>query len=181
MSNSTYTTRFLCLTAVMAAITCIATMVIQIPIPLGYAHLGDAFILLTVLFIGRKSGIWAGGIGSALADLLTGYAYWAIPTFIIKSLMAYFVGKIAYKDDACKLFSGRTLLACVVGMVWMVVGYTVAWHLRRDFLSRRCSIWLFATVSVRCLKRQTFAPSSPRTERVVHDRPQQTKEDCCYQ
>ena len=126
MSNSTYTTRFLCLTAVMAAITCIATMVIQIPIPLGYAHLGDAFILLTVLFIGRKSGIWAGGIGSALADLLTGYAYWAIPTFIIKSLMAYFVGKIAYKDDACKLFSGRTLLACVVGMVWMAVGHTVA-------------------------------------------------------
>ena len=126
MSNSTYTTRFLCLTAVMAAITCIATMVIQIPIPLGYAHLGDAFILLTVLFIGRKSGIWAGGIGSALADLLTGYAYWAIPTFIIKSLMAYFVGKIAYKDDACKLFSGRTLIACVVGMVWMVAGYTVA-------------------------------------------------------
>ena len=125
MSNSKYTTRFLCLTAVMAAITCIATMVIQIPIPLGYAHLGDAFILLTVLFVGRKSGIWAGGIGSALADLLTGYAYWAIPTFIIKSLMAYFVGKIAYKDDACKLFSGRTLLACVVGMVWMVVGYTV--------------------------------------------------------
>lgn len=168
-------------------------MVIQIPIPLGYAHLGDAFILLTVLFIGRKSGIWAGGIGSALADLLTGYAYWAIPTFIIKSLMAYFVGKIAYKDDACKLFSGRTLLACVVGMVWMVIGYTVAgavpvWRFGTGtgiyagtFRQGRCSIWLFATVSVRCLKRQTFAPSSPRTERVVHDRPQQTKENCCYQ
>lgn len=40
--------------------------------------------------------------------------------------MAYFVGKIAYKEDTCKLFSVRTLIACVVGMVWMVVGYTVA-------------------------------------------------------
>ena len=110
MSNSTYTTRFLCLTAVMAAITCIATMVIQIPIPLGYAHLGDAFILLTVLFIGRKSGIWAGGIGSALADLLTGYAYWAIPTFIIKSLMAYFEERLRIRMTRASCFPAERCL-----------------------------------------------------------------------
>lgn len=125
-SNST-SARFLCLTSVMAALVCIMTMVIQIPIPLGYAHLGDAFILLTVLFVGKRSGFWAGGIGSALADLLTGYAYWAIPTFIIKSLMALLAGKIAYrKDETCTLFSVRTGIACVLSMVWMVVGYTVA-------------------------------------------------------
>lgn len=127
MKSNRYSARFLCLTGVMAALVCIMTMVIQIPIPLGYAHLGDAFILLTVLFIGKRSGFWAGGIGSALADLLTGYAYWAIPTFIIKSLMALLAGKIAYqKDEACTLFSVRTAIACVLGMVWMVVGYTVA-------------------------------------------------------
>ncbi|MDO4174493.1 MAG: ECF transporter S component [Eubacteriales bacterium] len=125
-SNST-SARFLCLTGVMAALVCIMTMVIQIPIPLGYAHLGDAFILLTVLFVGKRSGFWAGGIGSALADLLTGYAYWAIPTFIIKSLMALLAGKIAYgKDETCTLFSVRTGIACVLSMVWMVAGYTVA-------------------------------------------------------
>lgn len=126
MNKTTYSTRFLCLTGVMAALVCIMTMVIQIPIPLGYAHLGDAFILLAVLFAGRRTGIWAGGIGSALADLLTGYAYWAIPTFVIKALMAYFVGKIAYQDDTCTLFSGRAFVAAVVGMAWMVFGYTVA-------------------------------------------------------
>lgn len=120
-------TRFICITAVMAALICIMTMVVQIPIPLGYAHLGDAFILLTVLFVGKRSGIWAGGIGSALADLLTGYAYWAIPTFIIKSLMAWGTGKIAYKkDNTCTLFSVRSVIACVVGMAWMVIGYTAA-------------------------------------------------------
>ena len=127
MRSNQFSTRFLCLTGVMAALVCVMTMVVQIPIPLGYAHLGDAFILLTVLFVGRRSGIWAGGVGSALADLLTGYAYWAIPTFLIKALMAWIVGKIAYDaEDKCTLFSARALLACAVGMVWMVVGYTVA-------------------------------------------------------
>ncbi|MCI6926921.1 MULTISPECIES: ECF transporter S component [Butyricicoccus] len=127
MNSNKFSARFLCMTAVMAALICVMTMVVQIPIPLGYAHLGDAFILLTVLFVGKRSGIWAGGIGSALADLLTGFTGWVIPTFIIKSLMALFVGKIAYnKDGTCTLFSARALIACVVGMVWMVVGYTVA-------------------------------------------------------
>lgn len=127
MTSRKVSARFLCITAMMAALVCVMTMVVQIPIPLGYAHLGDAFILLTVLFVGKKSGIWAGGIGSALADLLTGYAYWAVPTFLIKSLMAYFVGRIAYaKDGTCTLFSARSVVACIVGMVWMVLGYTVA-------------------------------------------------------
>lgn len=127
MDSRKFSARFLCMTAMMAAIVCVMTMVVQIPIPLGYAHLGDAFILLTVLFVGRRSGIWAGGIGSALADLLTGYAYWALPTLIIKALMAFLVGCIAYKKDgSCTLFSMRTGVACVIGMIWMVVGYTVA-------------------------------------------------------
>ncbi len=127
MQSNRFSARFLCITAVMAALTCVMTMVIQIPIPLGYAHLGDAFILLTVLFVGGRSGFWAGGIGSALADLLTGYAYWSIPTFFIKSLMALFVCKIAYrKDGTCSLFSARALIGCAVGMAWMVLGYTAA-------------------------------------------------------
>ncbi len=127
MTSSKVSVRFLCVTAMMAALVCVMTMVIHIPIPLGYAHLGDAFILLTVLFVGKKSGIWAGGIGSALADLLTGYAYWAIPTFFIKTLMAYFVGCIAYdRDSNCTMFSVRSFVACVVGMAWMVLGYTIA-------------------------------------------------------
>lgn len=127
MNSNKYSTRFLCATAVMAALVCVATMVIQIPIPLGYANLGSACILLATLFIGKRSGIWAGGIGSALADLLTGFAGWALPTFIIKSMIAFWAGSIAYKKDGtCTLFSVRTLIACLIAMVWMVAGYTVA-------------------------------------------------------
>lgn len=126
MKSKAFSIRFLCMTGIMAALVCIITMMIQIPIPLGYLNLGNAFILLTVLLIGKRAGFWAGGIGSAIADLLTGYVYWAIPTFFIKSLMAYIAGKIAYnKDGICSLYSVRFLIAGVIGMAWMVAGYTV--------------------------------------------------------
>ena len=41
-SSTSFTVRELCLAAVMAAVVFLATFVPRIPIPLGYAHLGDA-------------------------------------------------------------------------------------------------------------------------------------------
>ncbi|MGN1031344.1 MAG: ECF transporter S component [Butyricicoccaceae bacterium] len=125
--NNKMDARFLCSTAMMAAVVCVMTMVIQIPIPLGYAHLGDAFILLTVAFLGKRAGFWAGGIGSAMADLLTGYTQWVIPTFVIKSLMALIAGKLMYdENEECRLTSVRGALGAVVSMAWMVLGYVVS-------------------------------------------------------
>ena len=77
----------MCITAVFMALTCVATMVVQIPIPLGYAHLGDSVILICAFFFGPVVGALAGGIGSAMADILTGFAVWAVPTIIIKTIM----------------------------------------------------------------------------------------------
>ena len=59
----------MCVTAVLMALTCVATMVVQIPIPLGYAHLGDSVILISAYFFGPVVGALAGGIGSAMADI----------------------------------------------------------------------------------------------------------------
>ena len=59
----------MCITAVFMALTCVATMVVQIPIPLGYAHLGDSVILICAFFFGPVVGALAGGIGSAMADI----------------------------------------------------------------------------------------------------------------
>lgn len=64
--------------AVLAALTCVATMVVQIPMPLtkGYVNLGDVLVLTSAWILGSPWGIAAAGIGSAMADLLTGYAYY---------------------------------------------------------------------------------------------------------
>jgi uncharacterized membrane protein len=117
----------ICITAVFMAFTCLATMVIQIPIPLGYAHLGDSVILITSFLFGPVVGAVAGGIGSAMADILTGYAIWAIPTLIIKAIMGAFAGYFFYKKRRrIELFSIRSIIVTIITLLFMVIGYVIS-------------------------------------------------------
>lgn len=82
-------TKKIVMAALLAAMTCIATMVIQIPSPTGgYIHLGDGLVLLSGIIMGPVYGGAAAGIGSMFADLLSGYAQFAPATLIIKALAA---------------------------------------------------------------------------------------------
>lgn len=82
-------TKKIVFTALMAALTCVATMIIKIPTPLqGYIHLGDCIALLCGWTLGPVWGFCAAGIGSALADLFSGYAVYAPVTFVIKGIVA---------------------------------------------------------------------------------------------
>lgn len=107
----------LCRMAVLAAVVFVMTMVPKIPIPLGYANLGEAAILLIALGFPRRDAALAAGLGSALTDLLGGYAVWAVPTFIIKGFMAFVVtltsGGRTFSDGG--LSTGRILLSFFVG------------------------------------------------------------------
>ena len=82
--------------ALGAALVCICTSVFKFPIPLGYAHLGNCMILLFGVFFDPWIGAFAGGVGSAISDLL-GYPEWVLPTLIIKSIMGFVVAVIAKK------------------------------------------------------------------------------------
>lgn len=126
MKNKT-TTFSLCCGALMTALICIMTMIVQIPIPLGYAHLGNTFILIAVAYLGKKEAIWASAIGSSMADLLTGYVQWIIPTFLIKmgiALLACWL--MTDKNGNFRLFGIHNALASFLSMAWMVFGYVVA-------------------------------------------------------
>lgn len=86
--------RTLTYTALTTAFVFITTSVIKIPIPFtnGYIHAGDTAIFLGGILLGPVHGAVAAGIGSAMADLLGGYAHWALPTLLIKGLMGFIVG-----------------------------------------------------------------------------------------
>lgn len=121
------TAKFVTVNALAIALVCVSTMAIQIPIPLGYMHLGNTCILLMAVLFGPMTGFLAGGIGSAFADLLTGYTQWVLPTLIIKCLMGFVIGRIACgKDHQVKMASVRTLCASVAGIAVMVFGYFAA-------------------------------------------------------
>ena len=113
----------LVLAALFAALTCVATSVIHVPIPAtnGYINLGDGVVLLGAFLLGPVYGAAAGGLGSMLADLLLGYASYAPGTLIIKGAMGLcaglLFGALRDKSRAASLVSG------ILGEVIMVLGY----------------------------------------------------------
>ena len=67
-------TKKIVMAALMAALACIATMVIKIPSPLkGYINLGDCVVLVAGWMLSPTYGFLAAGLGSALADVFSGY------------------------------------------------------------------------------------------------------------
>ena len=60
------------ITALFAALACVATMIIKVPTvgTNGYVNIGDTIVLLSAWMIGGVYGALAAGIGSALAYLV---------------------------------------------------------------------------------------------------------------
>lgn len=112
-------------TALLTAIICIATLFFRIPTVIGYANLGDGFILLAAFLFGPAYGALAGGIGSMLADLLSGYAIYAPGTLLIKGLIAVVAALLwqllARRED--RLW--KRLAASIAAEAWMVLGYWI--------------------------------------------------------
>ncbi len=104
-------TRQLTLTAIMTAFVFVATFVPKIPIPLGYVHLGNAAIFLAVMFGGRRVGILSGVIGSALADFLSGFPIWIVPTIFIKAAEAEIFWRLRGKSFLLGLIAAGYTLA----------------------------------------------------------------------
>ena len=119
-------TKKIVLAAMFAALCCVATMIIKIPSPLkGYLNLGDCIVLLSGFMMSPIYGFLAAGLGSALADLFSGYVVYAPATFIIKGVMAliaYYGVKILHKKVGT---TPSRIISGVVAEIVMVMGYFV--------------------------------------------------------
>lgn len=111
--------RALVLAALFAALTCMLTMIIQIPAPTGYVNLGDCAVLLGAWVLGPVWGGAAAGVGSVLADVLNGWASYAPATFIIKYAVAAVAAMIAQSAKG----RGGVLLGAAVAELLMTGGY----------------------------------------------------------
>lgn len=118
-----WTTRDLTLYGILMAMTTVATMLIQIPTiaTKGYVNVGDAVVLLAGLILGRRGGFIVGGFGSALADILLGYTWYAPITLIVKGLEGFLAAVLFEKLNQRKPF-----LATLPAGIWMAVGYFIA-------------------------------------------------------
>ena len=110
--------------AMLIALTTVMTIVIRIPTvgTSGYLNLGDMVVFLGAMMLGRKGGFIVGSLGSALADLLSGYSHYAPITFFVKGLEGYIAGVILDTGIGKKM----PIIATIIGGMWMALGYYMA-------------------------------------------------------
>jgi len=112
--------------ALMIAMTTLVTMTIRVPIFSGYTHLGDSMIFLAAVLLGRKKAFVSASVGMLLADMISGYMMWAPFTFVIKGVMAFIAGTIAYRANKNGDNMANNIFGFIVAGIWMVLAYLVA-------------------------------------------------------
>ena len=119
-------TQKIVMAAMLAALCCVATMIIKVPSPLkGYINLGDCVVLLSGWLLPPVYGFAAAGIGSALADVFSGYVIYAPATFIIKGIMAT-VAYLCFKSMHKKLGNMPSrIIGGILAELAMILGYFV--------------------------------------------------------
>ncbi|MCR5592466.1 MAG: ECF transporter S component [Saccharofermentans sp.] len=118
MSNNASSLRKMAYAGVLAAFVFIATQ-IRIPTAIGYINLGDGVILISSFLLGPLA-FFPAAIGSALSDLIAGYAQYIIPTFIIKGLMGYVAGVSLRK---LKITLLKKIIIGIISEIIMIAGY----------------------------------------------------------
>ena len=111
--------------ALFAALCTVMTLVIQVPSPMqGYVNLGDCAVLLSAWVLGPLYGGAAAGVGSMLADLLSGYAHYAPGTFVIKLAMAAAAGMLfrALRPVSSRRLPAQLISGAAAELI-MVAGY----------------------------------------------------------
>jgi len=108
----------LSLMTIMSALVAVGTLIVRIPNPMGgYFNVGDVMIFVAALTFNPLIGGVAGGLGSAIADII-GFPLFAIPTLVIKGLEGLLASLITNKKNVY-----RDILAVVVAGTEMVIGY----------------------------------------------------------
>ncbi|MCD8026616.1 MAG: ECF transporter S component [Clostridiales bacterium] len=129
--------KMLAFSAMFAALITVTTAFIKIPSALGYTHAGDSMIYLAASILPGPYAIVASSIGGALADIISGYAYWALPTAIIKAFNAVpfvlcrMILKKYNRDD--RIINIPNLLMLIPTTAVTVFGYLLANALLYDW------------------------------------------------
>lgn len=108
-------------TALMAAVIFVFTYMLRIPMPIasgGYLNIGDTAVYVAAALLGGPAGCISAAIGSALADLASGYVVYVLPTLVVKGLMGLVCGKLMERIGFT-----RFVLAAILGGAIMAGGY----------------------------------------------------------
>lgn len=121
-------TKKIALNGLMIALVFLGTYLTRIPgpVPPGYINFGDAIIMIAAILLGRNTGLVAGSIGSAIADIVSGGMIFAPFTFIIKGVEGFVIGLIVTNAGEDRKGEALKIIAVIIGSGIMVAGYFFA-------------------------------------------------------
>jgi uncharacterized membrane protein len=115
------------ITSLLVALVFAATSFIKIRLPIslngGLIHMGNTMLFTASIVFGARKGAAAGAFGMGLFDLLSEWAAWTPFTFVVRGVMGYIIGKVAYSNNKMGQNWAYNLLGISIGAVWMLVGY----------------------------------------------------------
>ncbi len=116
------------LVAILTALTTVATIIIAIPFPTstGFLNFGDALVMLSGMLLGPVGGFFAGGVGSALGDVVLGYYHFAPITLVAKGFEGMMVGLISYHIKMPKRLKIMDVVSLIAASIIMLSGYFIA-------------------------------------------------------
>ncbi|MGL5717683.1 MAG: ECF transporter S component [Paraclostridium sp.] len=127
--SKSFKTRDIVETGLLIALVFIATRFINIRLPIastgGLVHLGNTMLFISAIVFGKKKGAIAGAFGMALFDLLSEWAIWAPFTFIVRGVMGYIIGSIAWSNDKKGNNVTINVVAIIISGIWMIFGYYI--------------------------------------------------------
>ena len=132
-------TKKIVLGGLFMALIIVTTVFTKIPLPKGYFNLGDVFVMLSAVFLGKYYGFLVGGIGSAMADIYLASYIYAPVTLVVKGLEAFAVASITSNS---KVTEGniKTVTAVSTGSFIMFAGYFIAEAFLMRFLDKSFSV-----------------------------------------
>jgi len=110
------------------ALVAVLTMAFQLYIPTtqGYFNLGDAAIFISALLLGPAIGMFAGGVGSATSDVVSGYPVYAPGTLVVKGIEGLLAGllfrrlRASGSRRASLLLAGGVLALGAATSIWVL-------------------------------------------------------------
>ena len=119
----------LILTAMSIALVFVATLLLNIKLPItangGLVHLGTAMLFIISIVFGPKKGMIAGAIGMGLFDLVSGWTLWVPISFLARGLQGYIVGRIAWSNGRNGNSVRFNILAAIISVPFMLAIYYV--------------------------------------------------------
>ena len=126
--------------AILTAITALFTYAVRIPVAptRGYLNLGDVAIFFSAFTFGPVTALIAGGVGTAIADIVAGYSQWAPISLVVHGLQGLVIGLVAGIAAAGDETSPSTevirwIVAAIGGAAVMCGGYLLSGSLMMGF------------------------------------------------